>query len=86
MGNNTSQLKLQRNQLLGGRPKRKIFVIEDAVMERIKRHSELYTNPEATFGVLYKLPQVQEMSHEPLKCHCINLYLQLDSDLGETDL
>lgn len=39
-----------------------------------------------TFSVLYKLLQVQEISHEPLKCHCIHLYLQFDSDLGETDL
>lgn len=50
------------------------------------RHFGWYTNHDATFGLLYIFLKLQEMSEDTLKCHCINLYLKLNSDLHRTEL
>lgn len=47
---------------------------------------ELHTNREAAFSFLYDLYKLRKMSEETLECHCINLHLQLNSNLHKTDL
>lgn len=62
------------------------FVIKYIAIERINRHFELDINHETTFSFFYHLLKLQKMSEETLKFHHINLYLQLNVDLNETDL
>lgn len=52
-------------------------------MECINRYFELHVNHETTFHFLNDLCKFQKMSEEMLICHCINLYLKLNSDLCE---
>lgn len=54
------------------------------MIKYINWHFELYTGQEVTFGFLYNLPRLQEMSEETLTCQFINLYLKLNSDRHET--
>ena len=45
----------------------------------------LYTNHEVTLSFLYNFHKLQKMLGKTLKCHCINLYLALNSELHEVD-
>lgn len=82
-------MKLQMNQLLMRKIILKLLfflVVDDALTGCINWRFEFYTNHEATFGFLYNLHKLQEMSEKALKCQCINLHLKLNFDLHKTDL
>lgn len=53
------------------------FLIENAMIDCINRHSELQTKQEGTFSFLSNLHTPQKMSEETLKCHRTNLHLKL---------
>ena len=75
------------NQLLTEGDFKIVFlVIKDTVIEYRNRHFELYINHKTTFGFFYDLCKLQEMSDKILKCLCVNLHLDLNSALHETDL
>lgn len=59
-------------------------MIKVAMIKYINCNFKLSTNQEFAFGFLYNLYRLQEMSQETLKCHCINLHLNLNSDWHET--
>lgn len=62
------------------------LIIQDKAIECINSHVDLNTNHENTFSCFYTHNKLQKMSQETLKCHVINLFLKINSDLHENDL
>jgi hypothetical protein len=58
--------------------------MEDKAIECTSGHFKLYKNYDFQFS--YDHYKFQEMTEKRLKCHCINLYLKLNSDLPATNL